>query len=587
MHTALWVKEKDALNQRQHSPAWAFGEADSSIARAERRHSAHIANRRPHNSAPHYTDSHEIYVDKTATLTGKMDVLHMFRSRRPPKKEIYAKLLVLFAFGVFCAVVGFNVAHLPLPNAKRGVLDANIPASDPDAFTVTTLSSEDRARLAKLRTRIAVPYLMPWGEDERPAMFFMWHLLYRSLKPDLDELEANVLKTSAINTTASVIGSAATHNPRKVVIDVVESHEGYITTSLAHFLPTTYVFSVVASAPVEQQYGWRPQDQRYRHGPKDPYGFGSEDLAAKRQAYAERVATKVERVLANPAAEGVAEASQQPAMQTDVRTATAEKVGVGGDISEGITSQTKAEAATQVWPPPHVYLCVPRYSLNSSYYASIAAQELRVSYQILLFPHVALRGARTSAEFDVALRTLLAQATVASFIALPWLSESDNVGKGNAANGEPARLRRLLLEQELIDYERWYEDYRWTPLQVLQRALRSPDMEAQYHISILPLGSKRCFGALWQLFRVELQKKHNQPAANVAVFPTITVDTASAAADGALAAIDGSGTSTPAASPLTSLAANIFGCAARQALLGCVAREEHSSCERFSEVHVL
>ncbi|CAG9580237.1 conserved hypothetical protein [Leishmania major strain Friedlin] len=524
-----------------------------------------------------------------------MDALHMFRYRRPPKKEIYAKLLALCAFGVFCAVVGFNVAHLPLPSAKRGVLDVSIPAADHDSFKVPTLSSADRVRLEKLSTQITVPYLTPWGEGERPAICFMWYLLYRSLKPDLDKLTANLLNTSTINATASEIGSAATHNQRKVVIDVVESHEGYITTSLAHFLPTTYVFSVVASAPAEQQYGWRPLDPRYRRGAKDAYDFGSEDLAAKRQAYAERVATKVVRVLANPVAEGAAEASQQPgvnggqpAMETGVQTATAEKSSAGGDTFQGISRQAEAEAVTQVTPPPHVYLCVPRYSLNSSYYASMAAQELRVSYQILLFPHVALRGVRTSAEFDVALRTLLAQANVASFIALPWLSESGNVGTGSATNGEPAHHRRLLLERELIDYERWYEDYRWTPSQVLQRALSSPDMEAQYHVSILPLGSKWWFGALRQLFRVELQRKHDRSAANVAVrFTTITVDTASARADGALAAIDGSGTNTPAASPLPSLVANMFGCAARQVLLGCVEREHHSSCEQFSEVHVL
>ncbi|CBZ29542.1 conserved hypothetical protein [Leishmania mexicana MHOM/GT/2001/U1103] len=523
-----------------------------------------------------------------------MDVLHMFRSRRPPKKEMYAKLLVLIAFGVFCAVVGFNVAHLPLPSAKRGVLDANIPTADRNSFTVTALSSEDRVRHAELSTRIAVPYLMPWGKDERPAMFFMWHLLYRSLKPDLDKFEADLLSTSTIDATASKIGSTATRNPRKIVIDVIESDKGYITTSLAHFLPTTYVFSVVASALAEQQYGWHPLHPRYRRGAKDTYGFESDDLTAKRQEYAERVAAKVERVLASPAAEGVVEVSQQPGIdgvqpvtQTDARAATAEKDDAGGNIPERITPQAKAEAAAQLWSPPHLYLCVPRHSLNASYYTSVGAQELHVNYQILLFPHVALRGVRTSAEFDVALRTLLAQANVASFIALPWLSESDNVGTGNAANSEPVRPRMLLRKRELMDYERWYEDYRLTPLQVLQRALSSPDVEAQYHVFILPLGSKWWFGALRQLFRVELQKKHDRPPGNVAVRSTTNaVDTASTTADGALASTDGSGTTTSAASPLTSLAANMFGCAARQALLGCVAREQHSSCERFSEVHV-
>ncbi|GET91489.1 hypothetical protein, conserved [Leishmania tarentolae] len=49
-----------------------------------------------------------------------MDVLHMFRSRKPPKKEVFAKLALLIVFGVFCFVVRCNVAHLPLPKMKRG-----------------------------------------------------------------------------------------------------------------------------------------------------------------------------------------------------------------------------------------------------------------------------------------------------------------------------------------------------------------------------------------------------------------------------------------------------------------------------------
>ncbi|KAG5470555.1 hypothetical protein LSCM1_01799 [Leishmania martiniquensis] len=589
MRATLFTKDDaKAPHQRQILPLCVRVEAGAHNLLTEHVPAASASSRRLRSHWWHRTDSHGVYAAKASALAMEMDVPHMFRYRRPPKREIYSKLLLLFAFGIFCALVGLNVADLPLPCSKL-LVDAGPHPDEDEVFTFPTFSPDERIKLAEISSRIAVPYLMPWGEDERPAMFFMWHLLYRSIKPDLDHFEAQLRSIAGAHNASSALGGAPSHDVFKVVIDVVEAHEGYITTSLAHFLPSAYVFSIVASAPTAQIYG---RNHAWPPNMRGSYGSRAEDMIAERRAHAEKVAAKVERVLESPAAERNVEASQQPGSNgvqpippADARTMTSEKgiAGIrssGGSVAEELTGNATATRAH-----PHLYLCVPQYDLNHSYIADTAAQGLHVNYQIILYPHVALRGLRTAAEFDAALRALLVQANVASFIALPWMSEIYDAEREHADQGERALRRRGLLDQELQDYEGWYAD-RWTPLQVLQRALSGPEMEAQYRVAIVPLGSKRWFGALRQLFRVELLKQGKRDPNTTVPSTTVPVDSASAAGQGVLAAASTSGTGTQA-SPLPSLGAgNTFGCSARLALLGCMARAKHSSCEQFSNVNV-
>ncbi|KAG5494699.1 hypothetical protein JIQ42_02314 [Leishmania sp. Namibia] len=580
--TLLAKKEPNVSIQPQRDPLCARFEAGANHCLTERRHIPLIKSRLPHCSKLHYIKSYAVHTGKAAILADEMDVPYTFRYRRPPKGEVYTKLIILLAFGVFCAFVGLNVAYLPLPSSTRGA-DSIIRTDADEVFMFPTFSSEERIKLAELSSRIAVPYLMPWGEDERPAMFFMWHLLYRSIKPDLDHFEAELRNTSGVNNTSLLLGGSASHGVLKVVIDVVEAHEGYITTSLAHFLPSAYVFSIVASAPTAQHFGRGRARARDTRG---SYSTRAENLTAERRAYAEMVAAKVERVLANPAAEQIVEASQQPCRNgvqpiqpTNLSTTTPGRGAVGMN-----TAEKRTENATSARLYPHLYLCVPQQDLNYSYYANTAAQGLRVNYQVFLHPYVALRGARTATEFDAALRALLAQANVASFIALPWVSEKYSAEGDHLDQGEPALRRRVLLEQELKDYERWYDSVRLTPLEVLQRALSGPEMQNRYRVSVMPLGSKRWFGALRQLFRVELVEKRDERAASLtACSTTITADSAGSTAPAALAAAGASCSGMQASPPPTSVAANTFGCTARLALLGCLARAQHSSCEQFTE----
>ncbi|KAG5470968.1 hypothetical protein CUR178_02275 [Leishmania enriettii] len=585
--TLLAKREPNVLNQHQSDPLCARFEADAKHCHTERRHIPLIKSRLPHYSMLRCADSYAVQAGKAAILADEMDVPYMFRYRRPPKGEVYRKLIMLLAFGVFCAFVGLSVAHLPLPSSKRGA-DSIFRTDADEAFIFPTFSSEECMKLAERSSRIAVPYLMPWGEDERPAMFFMWHLLYRSIKPDLDHFEAKLRNTSGVNHTSSLLGGSASHEVLKVVIDVVEAHEGYITTSLAHFLPSAYVFSVVASAPTAQHYGRSRARARYTRG---SYSTRAENLTAERRAYAEKVAAKVERMLANPAAEHVVEALQQPCrnlvqpIPATTLSTTASEGGVVGSGAAGInTAEKRTESATSAQLHPHLYLCVPQQDLNYSYYANATAQGLRVNYQVILHPYVALRGARTATEFDAALRALLVQANVASFIALPWVSEKNSTEGVHLDQRESALRGSVLLEQELKGYERWYDSARLTPLEVLQRALSGPEMQNRYRVSVMPLGSKRWFGALRQLFRVELVEKHDERAASlIARSTTVTADSAGSTAPAAASAAGASRSGVQASPPPTSVAAKTFGCTARLALLGCLARAQHSSCEQFTE----
>ncbi|KAG5495458.1 hypothetical protein GH5_03119 [Leishmania sp. Ghana 2012 LV757] len=588
MHTTLLAKkEPNVSNQQQSDPLCARFEAGANHCLTERRHIPLIKSRLPHYSKRHCTDSYAVHAGKAVILADEMDVPYMFRYRRPPKGEVYVKLIILLAFGVFCAFVGLNVAYLPLPSSKRGA-DSIIRTNADEVLIFPIFSSEERIKLPELSSRIAVPYLMPWGEDERPAMFFMWHLLYRSIKPDLDHFEAELRNTPGVNNTSLLLGGSASQDVLKVVIDVVEAHGGYITTSLAHFLPSAYVFSIVASAPPAQHNGRSRARARDTRG---SYSTRAENLTAECRAYAEKVAAKVERVLADPSAEQVVEASQQPCRNgvqpiqpTNLSTTTSERGAVASGAAGMNTAERRTENATSARLHPHLYLCVPQQDLNFSYYANTAAQGLRVNYQVILHPYVALRGARTATEFDAALRALLAQANVASFIALPWVSEKNSSKGDHLDQGEPALRRRVLLDQELKDYERWYDSVRLTPLEVLQRALSGPAMQNRYRVSVMPLGSKRWFWALRELFRVELVEKHDERAASLtARLTTITANSAGSTAAAALAAAGASRSGMQASLPRTSVAAKTFGCTSRVALLGCVARTQHSSCEQFTE----
>nr|CAJ2479037.1 unnamed protein product [Leishmania braziliensis] len=500
----LLEKDRSVRHEPQRTLPCTYGEElDSGSFLQERRGIAPSSNRQLHEATQKYTKSHGVHVDNAARLAAEKEVPHTFRSRRPPKKEVQAKLFVLFVFGAFCTFVGFNVAHLPLPSARHDVAGSSLPTDKAELITLSNSHSEERFKFAKHIALTDVPYLMPWHEEEHLAMLFIWRLLYRSLKTDLDQFEAHLRNISPVGTTVMRLGGSAKHELPKAIIEVVEAHAGYITTSLAHFLSTTYVFSVVASAPTVQRYGRDGVRRGYTRGADSVYDSRKEDLAADRRAHALKVAAIVERVLANPAADRAVEGSYQPhsnalqpTLHGDIQRTSAKRTGNSGGSGEGSVAQGKTEAATATWSSSHFCLCVPRHDLNFSYYINIAAQGLRVNYQVVLSPHIALRSARTVAEFDGALRALLTQANVASFIALPWLSKRNSARTDRVDNSESARQRSSLPGQELVDYESWYGDSRPTPLQVLQRTLRGPEVETQYTVLIVPLGSRWWSGGL-------------------------------------------------------------------------------------------
>lgn len=516
-----------------------------------------------------------------------MEAPPAFRSRRPPKSEVYTKLCVLIAFCVFCAAVGLRVKDMPLPAGRHSSGGAPPVTEEPDMFTFPALSPE-KAMIAQLSARIPVPYLVPWGADERPAMFFMWHLLYRSLKPDLNQLAARLLpdKTTTDapvpppNTSAMPAGRDAVRTPAelKVAIQVLETQDGYITTSLAHYLPHAYVFSVVTNASTE---GHASGHRRGSHGRRRSRGPPPEALLAERRGYSEAVAAKVERVLASPQAEKVGEASHQPGMNGVLPTLepTTAPAADGGDATrtpapvEATPDDTNALNALTV-TSPRLFLCVPHSGLNASYVSAAAAKGLRVHYQVVLFPYVVLHGASTPLLFDAALRALLLQADVATFIVLPSLADSDTAAtpEGNeTSTGAPAASPQqqqahhaaAFHAQELNDYNAWYAGKETTPMLVLQRALGIPDITEKYHVSIAALGSKRWAGALRQLCRVELRQKTQKAMAR-----------AETATDAALN-ISSAVTTAPASTP--------FGCLTRQRLLSCTARPLHTTCEGFAD----
>ncbi|KAK7199760.1 hypothetical protein NESM_000022200 [Novymonas esmeraldas] len=516
-----------------------------------------------------------------------MEVPYMFRSRRPPKKEVYSKLTVLLGFFVFCVFVGFTVSDLSLPKGggvDDGAAEEQVPDPNGAVPEFPTFSPEERAKLLEVTLRVGVPYLDPWGGEERPAVFFLWHLLYRSIKSDLNVLAARKnhsgTTTTASPTAADDAAAAVSppHTALQLVIHVVETEEGYITTSLAKFLPEAHVFSVIVNASVVVQPGTVASVR------------GEADAAAERQTLAELVAAKVERVLGSSTAEHKVESMQPPGLNgvqliwKEGTTTTTTTVAVTGEAQR--PKEGDAGTTTAAPDSSHLYLCVPTHHHNSSYYAAAVAQNLRVNYQVILFPYVALRDARTSAEFDAILRHLAAQANVASFIALPLLY---NIGTGamRATGAGPDASPPSTLSpsrtgsynsQELIDYDRWYgQDGARTPVQVLQRALHVPEMEAEYDVIIVPLGQKRWAGALRQLVRVELRKKSPPRAAvagDAATLSTTTSTTADPA--GVVKPIE-----TSPFPPHTLAEADGFGCAARQSLLGCASRARHSMCDVF------
>jgi hypothetical protein len=522
-----------------------------------------------------------------AMLAGSTEIPVQFRTRRPPRRELYGKLLVLFFFSVLCAVVGLNVAPLPLPEAKHGARGGNaaVPVDDVEVFSFSTLSPDERATLVQLGARLYVPYLTPWGGSERPALFFMWHLLYRSIKPDLEHFTADLhnvtVTTSLESTTAgpsttigmSPLATSTTEKPHEklqVVIHVVETEHGYITTSLARFLPETLVFSVVVNSSTERNRpGYAP------HHPEGARDDGAAHVAAEKLAYTVQVAAKVERVLANPAAENVTEATQQPGMnrppampvqEVPLPTTTA-AVGEGEDVATQPVVTTPTPSST------HLFLCVPSRTFNESYYTSSSTNLLSVNYQVVLSPYIALRAAQTMVQFDATLRVILTRANVASFIALPWLWDDDGGAKDEG--GDVQRQRVQLYAKELADFDRWYGSDEGNPLRVLQRALRVPEVESVYNVSITSLGSKRWAGALRELFRVELSKVARADTNTTTTTSTTSTTTTS---PGAVAEVVAQTTASP-----TNSTVSLFGCAARRNFLQCVPRTQHASCERFSD----
>ncbi|KPA84699.1 hypothetical protein ABB37_01204 [Leptomonas pyrrhocoris] len=514
-----------------------------------------------------------------------METPLQFRTRRPPKQELYSKLFVLFLFGVFCALVGCYVGPLPLPEAKHsGGVHPAVQLADVEVFTFSTLSPEDRAQLAELRARLSVPYLTPWGADERPALFFLWHLLYRSLKPDLEHFTAdlrNVTMTVTPEATAGPPNNTETtaiaadekrFDKLQVVIQVVETEQGYITASLARFLPQALVFSVVANSSAERRRSY--QHYRDAHNAENPARVAaakeSYTSSPQQRAYSEQVAAKVERVLTNPAAEGVTEASQLPGMHhlpvsaEPVVSSTPSPNTAGGDVT---TDGAVTPQPTSQFFSPRLFLCVPAGVFNGSYYTDPTTQQLTVNYQVLLSPYIALRAARTAAEFDATLRAIFTRANVASFIALPWLWDDD----AKVTDASP-RHRVYFYAQELADFDHWYGDDEGYPLRVLARALRVPEVEAKYHVSIVALGAMRWDGALRELFRVELA--HIRAAAESRPTPNVTTATKSPA--NATETVDN-------ATALSTTSPASFGCAARSKFLNCAPRAQHASCERFSD----
>lgn len=526
-------------------------------------------------------------------LNGMTEIPVQFRMRRPPRRELYCKLFTLFLFGVFCAVVGLNVALLPLPEEKD-VSGGKVAAAtdDLEVSVFSTFSPEERAKLAEFSARLSVPYLTPWGAYEKPVLFFMWHLLYRSIRPDLEHFAENLRNasmttaapTAAATTTTSTAAAAevvahpnapeAAARKPQIVIHVLETENGYITASLTRFLPEALVFSVVVNSTFERARAY----PRYREainglGPAvDDAAHHFYTFSPEKRGYAEEVAAKVERVLSNPAAENVTEVTQRPGANqftvSAVPTMTTEVAEgkVGGDVGVSPPPPSILPSASRL------FLCVPTNIFNLSYYTAPATQQLVVNYQVFLSPYIALRAVQSSAEFDAALRAILTRANVASFIVLPLLWDDEVVNAG-----DEAQLRRAqVFSKELADFDRWYGESEGYPLRILQRALLVPEVESRYHVSLTELGAEQWGGALRQLFRVELTKVEGTANTITSTMTTTTTTTTGSPDDATAVA----GTS---AVPSTVSPASLFGCAARRLFLQCAPRPQHASCEHFSD----
>lgn len=522
-----------------------------------------------------------------------MEIPPQFRTRKPPRRELYSKLLILFLFGVFCAVVSVNVAPLPLPEpAGQKGSETDQPNGDVEVATFSTLSPEERVKLAEVGARLSVPYLTPWGEDERPALFFMWHRLYRSIKPDVERYKALLHNTTVTTPQISTTTAPALSPVDKVqlVIDVVETEQGYITASLARFFPETLVFSVVVNSTVERRpFAPRTPDRNA------PAGTGRvvATISPEKQAYAEAVAAKVERVVSNPEAENVQERLQLPGMN-HLPPSTEAPAAVVTTTEANANGEDEAAMATALplAASPRLFLCVPATVFNGSYYTDPETSALSVNYQVLLAPYIALRSAQSMADFDAMLRAMLTRANVASFIVLPWLwqdtdgGEDDAGGNGNEGannNGEVAQPQRAqLYARELYDFDRWYGENEGYPLRVLERAMRVPEVLSRYQLSILPLGVKRWAGALRELFRVELTPLPESLVANTTTTTTAAPSTTTAPVE-TVVADDITQEAIATSPPTTATSAAKFGCAARSSFLQCATRAHHASCNRFSD----